>query len=432
MRAMLARRGRSVIACASFALIASDRTSPNVLTGSAAFADYHSERPGMFRRITPADLPKPWATKSVGNYPAIVSRPAGAWPSAPPGFKVELYADGLRGPRLIRTAPNGDSFITESGAGTIKILRGKSGLDKPERSSVFATGLHQPFGLAFYPPGDDPQWLYIANTDSVVRFRYRNGDLTARAAAVIIVDKLPASAGHWTRDLAFSLDGTRMFISVGSRSNVGDPRLFPIEDRRADILEYTPEGRFVKIYAWGIRNPAGIAVNPATGELWCSVNERDGLGDNLVPDYVTHVEDGGFYGWPWYYIGGHPDPRREGEHPELKSKAIIPDVLLTPHLASLELTFYNGTQFPREYSGDVFAAEHGSWNRSVRAGYEVIRIPLRDGRASGEYEDFLTGFVSADGHVWGRPVGVAVGKDGSLLITDDASNSVWRVSYVGK
>ncbi len=300
---------------------------------------------------------------------------------------------------------------------------------EPQRTSVFATGLQRPFGIAFYPPGADPQWVYVANTDSVVRFPYKNGDLNARAPASTVVQKLPAGLGHWTRDLVFSLDGKRMFVSVGSRSNVGDPRLYPIEDHRANILEYTPDGKFTKVYAWGIRNPAGIAVNPSTGELWCSTNERDGLGDNLVPDFITHVQEDGFYGWPWFSIGDHPDPRREGERPELKNKVIVPDVLLQPHLASLEMTFYNEKQFPPEYAGDIFAAEHGSWNRSARAGYEVVRVPLDQGHASGVYEDFLTGFVTADGRVWGRPVGVTVAKDGSLLVTDDGSNSIWRVVY---
>jgi glucose/arabinose dehydrogenase len=392
---------------------------------SSVFTDYRSQQPGVFHKITPQDLPPPWATKSVGNYPSIVPRPANAWPQAPAGFKVELLASGLHGPRLIRTAPNGDLFIAESYAGQIIAFRG-------DRMSVFATGLRQPFGIAFYPNGEDPQWIYVANTDSVVRFPYNDGDLTARAAAAIVVEKLPSSSGHWTRDLAFSQDGKRMFVSVGSRSNAGDPRLYPSELHRANILEYTPDGRFVKVYAWGVRNPAGIAVNPATGELWCSTNERDGLGDNLVPDYITHVQEGGFYGWPWYYIGRNPDPRREGEHPELKDKAIVPDVLLQPHLASLEMTFYDGKQFPAAYSGDIFAAEHGSWNRSARAGYEVIHVPLDKGRASGVYQDFLTGFVTPDGRVWGRPVGVAVAKDGALLVTDDASNSLWSVRYIGR
>ena len=338
---------------------------------------------------------------------------------------MDLLASGLHGPRLIRTAPNGDVFIAESYAGRIIVFRS-------DRMSVFGAGLRQPFGIAFYPNGEDPQWIYVANTDSVVRFPYNNGDLTARAAATTVVEKLPSSSGHWTRDLAFSGDSKRMFVSVGSRSNAGDPRLYPSELNRANILEYTPNGQFVKVYAWGIRNPAGIAVNPVTGELWCSTNERDGLGDNLVPDYITHVQEGGFYGWPWYYIGRNRDPRREGEHPELKDKAIVPDVLLQPHLASLEMTFYNGKQFPAAYSGDIFAAEHGSWNRSARAGYEVVRVPLEKGHASGVYEDFLTGFVTSDGRVWGRPVGVTVAKDGSLLVTDDASNSLWSVKYIGR
>ena len=195
------------------------------------------------------------------------------------------------------------------------------------------------------------------------------------------------------------------------------------------MLEYTPEGKFVRVYGAGIRNPVGLAVNPTTGQLWCSVNERDGLGDNLVPDYITHIEPGGFYGWPWFYIGGNQDPRHAGTHPELKSKVIVPDVLLQPHNASLQLMFYEGNQFPAEYKGDIFAAEHGSWNRSQRTGHEVILVPLKNGKADGTYEDFLTGFVLPNGDVWGRPVGVAMAADGSLLVSDDGSGSIWRVSY---
>jgi len=244
-----------------------------------------------------------------------------------------------------------------------------------------------------------------------------------------VIAELPGGGGHSTRDLAFSPDGKKLFVSVGSRSNVDDPDTHPAEHHRANILEYTPEGKFVQVYASGIRNPVGIAIQPETGELWCSVNERDQLGDNLVPDYITHVKEGGFYGWPWYYMGDHQDPRHEGKHPELKDKVIVPDVLLQPHNASLQLTFYEGNQFPSEYHGDIFAAEHGSWNKSARAGYEVIRVPLKNGKATGEYEDFVTGFVTADGQVWGRPVGVAVGPDGSLFVTDDGTKSIWRVSY---
>lgn len=405
---------------------------PEALSGDAAFLDHTQIKPGTFRRITAKDLPQPFATKSAGNGPTLVPRPEKAWPQAPAGFKVEMYASGLDEPREIKTAPNGDFFVAESNSGEIKIFRGIGKDGKPQQTSTFATGLRQPFGIAFYPLGPNPQWVYVGNTNSVVKFPYKNGDLKASGNAQTVVDELPAGGGHWTRDLAFSLDGKRMFVAVGSRSNVDDPDTHPAEKNRAAILEFTPEGKFVKIYASGIRNPVGIAVNPATGYLWCSVNERDMLGDNLVPDYITHVEEDGFYGWPWYYIGGHQDPRHAGKHPELKSKTLVPDVLLQPHNASLQLTFYQGKQFPDEYHGDVFAAEHGSWNRAKRTGYEVIRVPVKDGKATGEFQDFLTGFVLPDGNVWGRPVGVAVAPDGSLMVTDDGSKTIWRVAYTGK
>jgi glucose/arabinose dehydrogenase len=400
-----------------------------ILTGQSAFTDYSKQKPGLMRKITVADLPKPFATPSAGNGPKVVARPEGAWPKAPEGFKVDLYATGLDGPREIRKAPNGDLFVAESFSGKVRVFRGVTGDNKPKQTSVFATGLHQPFGMAFYPLGDSPKWIYVANTSSVVRYPYTNGDLQAKGEAETVITEIPGGGGHWTRDLAFSLDGKKLFVSVGSRSNVDDPDTHPAEKNRADILEFTPEGKFVKIYASGIRNPVGIAVQPETGDLWCSVNERDNLGDNLVPDYITHVKEDGFYGWPWYYMGDHQDPRHEGAHPELKGKVIVPDVLLQPHNASLQITFYEGNQFPAEYHGEIFAAEHGSWNKSKRAGYEVIRVPLKDGKATGAYQDFLTGFVTADGQVWGRPVGVAVGPDGSLFVTDDGSKSIWRVSY---
>ncbi len=223
-----------------------------------------------------------------------------------------------------------------------------------------------------------------------------------------------------------------MYVSVGSRSNNDDTDNNPREDRRADVLEFNPDGSGGRVYAYGIRNAVGIATNPTTGELWGSVNERDGLGDDLPPDYITHLQNGGFYGWPWFYMGGSWDPRHQGKHPELKNKVITPDVLLQPHFASLEMTFYTGSQFPAEYRGDIFASEHGSWNRKKRTGYEVIRVPLKNGHANGEYEDFLTGFTTAKGEVWGRPVGVAVGHDGSLFVSDDGSQSIWRVIYTGK
>jgi glucose/arabinose dehydrogenase len=400
-----------------------------VLTGQDAFTDYSKEHPGVRRKITPADLPPPKPEESVSNSASVVPRPESAWPVAPPGFKVELYAQGFRVPRLMRTAPNGDVFLADTAAGEIKVLRGLGPDGKVATVETFASGLKAPFGIAFYPLGPNPQWVYVGNMASVVRFPYKVGELKASGPVQVIVPELPAGGGHTTRDVVFTPDGTRMLVSVGSSSNVDDPDDHPAELHRADVLAFTPEGKFLKVYASGIRNCVGEAINPTTGQLWCSTNERDALGDNLVPDYITSVKEDGFYGWPYYYIGGHQDPRQQGKHPELKDKTIVPDILLQPHFASLEMLFYPGGQFPAEFKGYVFAAEHGSWNKSKRAGYEVIFAPMKDGHATGEFEDFLTGFVTADGQVWGRPVGVTVMNDGSLLVSDDASKSVWRVSY---
>jgi glucose/arabinose dehydrogenase/cytochrome c5 len=399
----------------------------------APFTDFRYEKPGTVRKITVADLPKPYATHSANNGAEVATRPENAFPIAPEGFKVGLYASGLDNPRLLRTAPNGDIFLAESEPGRIRVLRGMTSDGKAEENAVFASGLKQPYGLAFYPAGPNPEWLYVGNTDEIVRFAYHNGDVKANGQPQHVAD-LPKGGGHWTRAVDFSKDGKTLFVAVGSASNVDDPDTTPEEKNRADILACDPNNCQLKVYAYGIRNAGGgIAVNPETGELWCSVNERDALGDNLVPDYITHVKEGGFYGWPWWYMGAHQDPRHEGKHPELKDKAIVPDVLLQPHNASLEFTFYEADKFPAEYKGDIFAAEHGSWNKAVRVGYEVIRIPLhQSGHASGEYEDFLTGFVLPDGKVWGRPVGITVASDGSLLVSDDGSNSIWRVSYTGK
>jgi glucose/arabinose dehydrogenase len=444
-----------VAALAGWAIGTSDAEPPGVLTGEAAFVSSNTVKPGIFRKITPADLPKPYHTESVATFSRIVPRPEGAWPQGPAGFKVELFASGLRQPRIIAVAPNGDVFVMETQAGQVRVFRGLTPEGKAKESSVYATGFHHAYGLAFYPPGDNPQWLYVANTDSVVRHAYKTGDLKATGASETVIETLPSSRprdiaavraydeavaagklppdhGHWTRDIAFSLDGKRLFVAVGSASNADDPDTHPSEHHRAAILEYTPDGKFVKVYAWGIRNPSGIAVDPSTGQLWTSVNERDGLGDNLVPDYITHVREGGFYGWPWYYIGGNPDPRHAGKRPELREKTLVPDVLLQSHTASLQMTFNTGKQFPAEYQGDIFASQHGSWNRRVRSGYEVVRVPLKNGKATGVYQDFITGFVTAAGDVWGRPVGAAVAKDGALLISDDGSHSIWRVSYTGR
>ncbi len=397
------------------------------------FTDYRYQKPGVTRKITPQDLPPPYATKAAVNGPDVVDRPKDAWPQAPAGFKVELYTTFVQEPRNIITAPNGDIFVAETHGGNLRVFRGITAQGKPQQSSMFVTGLSEPYGIAFYPPGPNPQYVYVGQAKAVLRIPYHNGDLRATGTPQHLAT-LPDHEGHSTRDLVSSPDGKQLFVGVGSSSNVDDPDTHPAEKNRADILVMNPDGSNMHVYAYGIRNPGGgLAINPKTGELWCSVNERDDLGDDLVPDYITHVQAGGFYGWPYYYIGGNPDPRLKGKHPELKSKVIVPDVLIQPHNASLEMVFYEGQQFPAEYRGDIFSAQHGSWNRKPRAGYEVIRVPLHQtGNASGEYQDFLTGFVLPNGKVWGRPVGVTVAPDGSLLVTDDASNSIWRVSYTGK
>jgi glucose/arabinose dehydrogenase len=407
------------------------------IAADGPFGDYRTQKPGRSHKITAADLPPPNATKAVDNRAEVIARPKDAWPEAPEGFKVDLWADGLSKPRLARTAPNGDVFVAESRSDRIKVLRGTGPDGKAKEISVFSSDLKQPFGIAFYPSKGQPTHVYVANTDAVVRFPYKSGDLVARGPAETLA-RLPGGGllrggGHWTRDIAFSLDDKRMFVSVGSKSNNDDVDNNLDEHRRACVLVFNADGSGEKLYADGIRNPVGIAVHPRSGELWASVNERDNLGDNLVPDYITSVKEGGHYGWPYYYIGGNPDPKHKGKHPELKSKVIVPDVLLPSHNASLQMMFYEGSQFPAAYKGDIFAAQHGSWNRALRTGYQVVRVPMKGkARAGGEYEDFLTGFITPSGEVWGRPVGVTTAADGSLLVTDDGSNSIWRVSYVGK
>jgi glucose/arabinose dehydrogenase len=451
-----------------------------ILTGQAAFTDWNQQKPGVRHKITLADLPQPKPEEAVRNTAIVIPRPANAWPVAPPGFKVTLYAGGdatpmqradnkevmqlsngtFAMPRLVRTAPNGDLFLADSGAGTIFVLRGVKSDGKAAQIEKFATGLDHPFGIAFYP-AENPRYIYVGNATTIQRIPYHSGDLHATAAPETVVPDIPGYAqltggGHWTRDVVFTKDGEHMLVSVGSGSNVDDADTHPKEFHRADVLEYTPDGRFIKVYAHGIRNCVGEAINPITGQLWCSTNERDNLGNHLVPDYVTSVPENGFFGWPWYYMGGHQDPRlpepcvngtgpnpqapaltadqaKDCKRVDLSSKVITPDVLVQPHMASLEMVFYPSSgEFPKTFDGDAFAAEHGSWNRLNRAGYEVIRIPMHDGHATGEYDDFLTGFVTPEGKVWGRPVGVAVAKDGSLFVTDDGTRSVWHVTYIGK
>ncbi|MFB9267500.1 PQQ-dependent sugar dehydrogenase [Bradyrhizobium erythrophlei] len=418
-----------------------------VLKGPDAFGDWRRDKPGTIRLIRPQDLPKPGATASSSNGPRIVGRPGSATPQVPPGFRIELFADGLSDPRVLRTAPNGDVFVVEARPGRIRVLRSTGGATRPATNEVYASGLNRPFGIAFFPNGDNPQWLYVANTDSVVRFAYRNGDLKASGEPETIVAKLPSGYSHATRDVVFTPDNRRMLVSVGSAGNVGEGLGKPpggieawsrdhalgaawgLEKDRAAVLAFDPDGKNQTLFATGLRNCVGLAIQPGSGTPWCSTNERDGRGDDLVPDYVTRVREGAFYGWPWFYIGGNEDPRHAGERPDLKDKVTIPDVLLQAHSASLGLTFYTGTSFPPEFRGDAFAAEHGSWNRSKRTGYKVVRIKLKDGAPTGEYEDFVTGFVVNDNEVWGRPVGVTMTRDGALLVSEDGNGTIWRISH---
>ncbi|MGA7612499.1 MAG: sorbosone dehydrogenase family protein, partial [Xanthobacteraceae bacterium] len=397
--------------------------------------------------ITAADLPAPFASPSVRSRSSVVPRPAGAQLKVPPGFEITQIAQGLEKPRLMRLAPNGDIFVAETSGGRVRALRLSADGNGVAQNEVFATGLNLPFGISFYPP-DNPQWVYVAQTDKVVRFPYAAGDMKARRAPEVVVAELPHGGNHYSRDVVFSADGKTMFVSVGSGSNVAegmgtlDPAALaafikdkPLgatwgnETERADVLAFDPDGKNRRIFATGIRNCVGMAINPATGDLWCSTNERDLLGDNLVPDYLTRVREGAFYGWPWYYIGAHQDPRQPGARPDLKDKVTIPDVLIQAHSASLQMMFYTGDQFPADYKGSAFAAEHGSWNRAARTGYKIIRAPMKNGVATGEYEDFVTGFVVNDSDVWGRPVGVVQAKDGSLLFSEDGNGTIWRVTH---
>jgi glucose/arabinose dehydrogenase len=422
-------------------------SAEGVLQGREAFGNWQRDKPGTIRLIRPQDLPGPGATPSVANAPRVVARPAGASPQVPPGFKVGLFAEGLSGPRIIRVAPNGDIFVAETRAGRIRVLHSGDGASKVVANEIYASGLNRPFGIAFFPAGDHPQWVYVANTDSVVRFPYHAGDLKAAGKPETVVPDLPRGPAHVTRDIVFTQDNRRMLVSVGSAGNDGEGMGKPpggldawirakplgaawgVETDRAAVLAFDPDGQNRKLYATGIRNCAGLAIQPQTGTPWCSTNERDGLGDDLVPDYVTRVQENAFYGWPWFYIGGNEDPRHAGTRPDLKDKVAVPDVLLQAHSASLGLAFYDASGFPSEYRGDAFAAQHGSWNRSKRTGYKVVRIRMREGMPTGEYQDFVTGFVVNDSEVWARPVGVAVARDGALLVSEDGNGTIWRITH---
>jgi glucose/arabinose dehydrogenase len=458
------------------------RATANTFAGLAAILLATSVLVAQQNTVVPQPranaLPAPAAASPKPSR--AVARAEGLAPKAPSGFTVTSYAD-LRAPRMMVYAPNGDLFVSSPGSNSITILRDTNNDGVVDSQSVYAQGapppprgggpppagaragaagrgaggpppgrgappvlganapactpppefavrgpgtLQAPFGLAFHEG-----YLYVGNTGSLVRYKYTNGDLQAQGEPEKLLD-LP-TGGHSTRNIVFNRAGTKMYIAVGSQSNndAGE------DCRRAAILEFNPDGTGFRVYASGIRNPVGLALQPGTDTIWTAMNERDNLGDDLVPDYATSVKDGGFYGWPYSYIGSNYDPRYVGSFPDLVKRTIVPDVLLPAHAAALGITFYTGTQFPQRYRNGGFVALHGSWNRSVASGYKVVFFPMNDGKP-GPIEDFLTGFLASDGSQessidqWGRPVGVTVARDGSLLVSDDSGNRIWKVSAV--
>jgi len=402
-------------------------------------------------QINQETLPAPYDTKSTVKNSRVIGWPADKKPTAPAGFTVTEFAGGLANPRWLYVAPNGDVFVAESGtkipkakrtdesdaffksksqnfgsANRITMFRDANKDGIYESKYAYLTGQNQPFGILIMNNS-----LYVANTDEVLQFSYNEKDTSITTSGKSIVT-LPGGGynNHWTRNIISNPQHTKIYVSVGSASNVADHGMDE-EKRRACILEMNPDGSGERIYASGLRNPNGMDWAPVTGKLWTAVNERDELGDELVPDYATSVQENGFYGWPYSYIGNHEDPRHKGERPDLVASAIVPDVLLGSHTASLGLTFYRAKQFPKKYREGLFIGQHGSWNRSVFSGYKVIFVPFKKGKPNGKPEDFLGGFIASEAksEVYGRPVAVAVLPDGSLLVTDDAARKIWQVSY---
>ena len=440
--------------------VAASMLVPGVAAAQNSSPDWKLDAPGRVHRIDVASLPEPFATPSNVNFPRIVPRPDNAELAVPPGFTVDVFSRDAERPRVMRVAPNGDVFVAETRPGRIRVLRPSEDGTTATSVGIFAEGLTQPFGMQFYP-AENPEWLYVAENNRVVRYRYRAGDTTASAEPEVIVPELsPTGRGHYTRDLVFSPDGRRMFVSVGSESNVAEdmPEMPPggieaweaehgvgaawgNETRRAAVLVYdvAPDGKVVdpegKIYATGIRNCVALGMNPENGDVWCTVNERDGLGDELVPDYSTRVQEGGFYGWPWYYMGDNEDPRHAGERPDLAGKTLTPDVPFRAHSAAVGFLFYmpssGDAAFPDEYVGDAFVVYHGSWNRADRTGHKVVRLPIENGAPTGEYVDFLVGFITDAGEPWGRPSSLVQVGDGSLLLSDDDASVIYRIAYTG-
>jgi len=375
-------------------------------------------------------LPAPYATTPTKKNSKVIGWPGGKTPVAPAGFTVTKFADNLHNPRWFYILPNGDLLVSESetnrkkSANDILLYRDADHDGVPELKDTFMTGLNQPLGMLLLGG-----WFYVGNTDGIYRWPYKPGQMQITGKGEKIMN-LPAGGynNHWTRNLIASLDGKKIYVSVGSGSNNAEHGM-EHETRRADILEINPDGSGERVFAAGIRNPVGMDWEPVTHTLWTAVNERDSLGDDLVPDYFTQVKEGAFYGWPYAYFGPHEDPRLKGQRPDLVAKTIAPDVAVGAHTASLGLAFYTGKAFPEKYRGGAFIGQHGSWNRSTFAGYRVIFVPFRNGRP-GKPEDFLTGFIADESknEVYGRPVGVIMLRDGSILVADDAGRAIWRVS----
>jgi glucose/arabinose dehydrogenase len=420
-------------------------------TGVVAFDDWRGDAPGARHHIRPIDLP---ALVMAGSNPEasiakpaeVVAPPPGAMPKVPDGFAVRVFARGFKQPRRLRIAPNGDIFLSESGTGRVLVFQRSDASSGPSTPHVFAENLDRPYGIAFLPPAD-PQYVYVAAANQVVRYPYRSGALKAAGPAEVIVPNIPTKR-HWTRDLAASRDGQRLFLAVGSASNLGVdgmPQMTPErirqfeathgrgsawgeEENRAVVRVFDPEGKRIRNYATGLRNCSGLAMHPGTDDLWCVVNERDHLGPNAVPDYMARVQDGAFYGWPWYTIGDREDPALKGARPDLKGEVRVPEVLIQAHSSALSVAFYDRDAFPTEYRGDAFVALHGSHSRPQMTGYKVVRVRMNGGRPTGEYEDFMTGFVLDNNTVWGRPASVAVTRDGALLVSDDANGTIFQVT----
>lgn len=418
-------------------------------------AEWKKDAPGVVHRVDLDKLPAPFATPSATNFPRVTPKPADAKLSVPAGFSVDVYLEGLNAPRNMLVAPNGDVILTETNSGRLKVLRPTAD-GKTATQTVFAQGLQQPYGLAFYPSADKPEWLYVAEVNRVVRYAYKKGITEAMGVPEVVIPQLsPVGGGHFTRDIAFSKDGRRMYVAVGSQGNIfadsiakktpaevqawekqhglGAP--WGLEENRAMVRVYDVRGKDTvgKTFATGLRNCVGMTIQPATGDIWCTVNERDQLGDDLVPDYATSVKEGRFYGWPWYYMGNYEEPRMKGDRPDLAGKATRPDVPFTSHSAATNIQFYTATSgasvFPREYRGVPFVVLHGSWNRGHRTGHKIVTLPMKNNKATGEYVDFLTGFITPDNGAWGRPVAITVLKDGSMLLADDGANLIYRISY---